>query len=1173
MRNLCLLLLVILTVYVSPVAADVKTIGDFGRLDNWTGLAVSRQQTPDGDVSASLVVPGIATFEYTEPKTYLGWETPTFADMLDEICVEDWFEYRHVEFQVMLPDDRAFEIECTIYPLQIGRPDYMESLSSKAVVKGKGWQKVLLSLRDFDYKHHQGLFWRFIQGVSITGAFTEGSKDGEVFISQMRLKKGKLLSLSSPVKSKPVKPGQTAVYEVSVTNESNQPRQVTLLLEETAWEACPAELSQTQMVLAPWESQKVSLTVTMTERVAVGGRERRKVTAIPDARADLKEDIHFITVRYRPHPYLLHTDAGWKEVKKKAQTCEWAKRARQSYIDSAHGWRVPKIGKGHYCYALNQARNVANCAIAWKLSGDETLAAKVIKFLRDFTEPKTGYPSKLRSNSGTHVHQGMFFVQVARAYDLLYDRLTPQDHERMEQTMRLYSHWVNPDILTGDGNNHQVSIVGGALLNSLAMQDFAEVQRYLYGAGGYLDLMGTGILDDGNYFEGTANYNVLVANVGNSIAIAFEPWGMDVKNWKIPPKYGKYVMVSDWAMRGHFLGMSFERQGPANRNYRQLKDLWDTVLLMSDYRGVVFPTGDSVAIDLTGGHDDSGFELAYYLWRDPAYVPVIRKIKKRSLLYGVPELPEVADSLGQDSYYSDSVGFVVLRSKAQEPRQRIQAVQRYGTHGGYHGHFDRTSLASLSRFGRSHYGTEASWYGYGSFMFKMWVQTSDSHNMVVVDHRMQQPNDNKRLLFHTGELMQVSAIEIETPWIDPPYGGQTPYKMTMPQEKSWLEGRWLPTPENPRPQGDTGTPTEPVLQRRLVIVTDDYVVMSDYLKGKDEHDFDNLFNCKGLVTLEADQKDFIKHTSQCDANPYSSAQFITDCDWYQTTAPVKASFVLDWSKGDMGGRQSHSEPGIMNVDYYSIWPPQAQLMTANYPETLNVARHLYYTVKGDGLMLAQGKLATWILGKVEIDVDVVSMETLEIETRIEKAKSLKTVFMGNPHIVTTRGKEIMLDNQDFVTVNIASVTKANKDYAGGKVTLFGDNYSRSIAAEPADRSRPGKIVIDLTGKKAARFKATLGGDYPVGGDDIHRKIIATRSTGTEACFLSVIELHENSPVIRSAKAVSNDKVVIERTDGRVETIKIKALDGDGSDISVEITVEKNGRLISSEKTLHTKKQD
>ncbi|MFC1766584.1 hypothetical protein ACFL6U_31465, partial [Planctomycetota bacterium] len=412
---------------------------------------------------------------------------------------------------------------------------------------------------------------------------------------------------------------------------------------------------------------------------------------------DLKEEITFITVRALPHPYLIHNEAGWQAVIQKAETYDWAAQARQRTIDNARRWRVPNIGTGPYCSRKNDASSAANCAIAWKLSDDETLAQKVIQFLRNFSDPKTGYPTKIRACDGTHVHQGMFFVDIARAYDLVYDKMTAQDHQQMEQTLRLYSHWVNPDLRTGDGNNHQVSITAGALLNALAMQDFAEVDRYLYGKGGYLDLMGAGILDDGNYFEGTIGYNTLVANAGNAIVLAFEAWDMDVKNWKIPAKAGPYVMVSDWAMRGHFLGMSFERQGPATRSTRQLKDLWDAVLRMCDYRGVAFPTGDSVGMGFTGGRGDSGFELAYYLWRDPAYLSIINKSRGRSLLFGVPDLPEATQPLGQESYCADNVGFAVLRSKAEDPRQRIQTVQRYGTHGGYHGHFDRTSLPSIGK--------------------------------------------------------------------------------------------------------------------------------------------------------------------------------------------------------------------------------------------------------------------------------------------------------------------------------------------------------------------------------------------------------------------------------------------------------------------------------------------
>ncbi len=1146
--------------------AEVLNVGDFQRLDHWSGLAASDRKTPAGDPVAILKAPGRAAFEYTEPKTYVGWETPAFSDLLDEVAVENWFDYRYLEFEVQLPDAQAAEIEVTLYPLKIGRPDYQASVSSSIRLKGAGWQQVLLPLRDFDFKHHQGAFWRVIKGVSIDCACR-----GEVLIGQPRIKTGKAVSLTSAVKSKPVEPGETAVYDLVVENESGVPRQVALRVEESGWEACPATLSETQFELAPGERKTVSLSVEMNASVAPGGRESRTVGVVPDGRGDLREALRFITVRRLPHPYLLHTEAGWRDVAQKAETVDWARDARDELVAAARKWRVPSIGTGTYCYSLSAAQEMAECAIAWKLSGDEGLAEKALQFLKDFSNPETGYPTKIRSNKGAHVHQGMFFIHLARGYDLLYDHegLAPRDHRNLERCFRLYSHWVDADLMTGDGNNHQAGLVAGALLNSLVMQDFSEVERYLHGTGGYVDLLGQGILDDGHYFEGTANYNILTANLANSVAIAFDPWGMEVKNWKIPAKYGKYVMVSDWAMRGEFLGMNFERQGPSTRTYRSLKDLWDAVLPMADYRGVVFATSDSVSIDLTSGKNEAGFgyDMAYYMWRDPAYVPLLQRMKKRDLLYGVVDLPAVDGALGAESYCADNIGFAVLRSKAagRPERERIQTVQRYGTHGGYHGHFDKTSLASLSRFGRFHYGTEASWYGYWSFMFKMWVQTSDAHNMAVVDHRMQKPADNRRILFHSGDLMQVSATEIETEWIDPPYGGQTPYALKMPEEKTWQEGRWLPTPENPRPQGDTGTPSEPILQRRLIVTTDDYVLMADYLKGTQPHDFDNLFNCKGLVDLSAGTKRFVKHTAQCDPDPYGSAQFITDCNWYETAGTVKAGFVLDWSKGEMGGRQSCSEPGVMNVDYYSLWPKQAGVMVGNYAESLEVARQLFYRVTGDGQLLAEGQFAPWILGKAVLDLEVGGVETLAIETRVEKAKSPKTVFLGNPQLLDAAGRPIPFDVE---TDNVAETAGENLDYAGGAVTLFGEHYATSLAAEPNDRKKSGVLRIDLTGKNAVRFKAVLGGDYPVGGDDIHRKIIATRSSGKEARFLSAVELHEDRPVIESIVAHGADDIEVVRTDGKVDRFKISGLEGPA--VAVEMTVEEGGRITASEKTSNRK---
>ena len=98
------------------------------------------------------------------------------------------------------------------------------------------------------------------------------------------------------------------------------------------------------------------------------------------------------------------------------------------------------------------------------------------------------------------------------------------------------------------------------------------------------------------------------------------------------------------------------------------------------------------------------FEIAYYVYRDPAYAAVIKRGGgKRDLLYGVPELPEKTPELFRDSAFADNVGLAMLRSQTPDRpiREQIQAVLHYGTHGWAHGHFDRTDLLSLMRYGRS----------------------------------------------------------------------------------------------------------------------------------------------------------------------------------------------------------------------------------------------------------------------------------------------------------------------------------------------------------------------------------------------------------------------------------------------------------------------------------------
>ena len=145
--------------------------------------------------------------------------------------------------------------------------------------------------------------------------------------------------------------------------------------------------------------------------------------------------------------------------------------------------------------------------------------------------------------------------------------------------------------------------------------------------------------------------------------------------------------------------MAFGKFGPLKQNTIDIKRMWDGILLYPDYRGVMFGMGDGHEQVLSGDQ----FELAYYVFRDPRYASLLKRSEKRSLIYGVPDLPEETPEIAGLSGYSDNAGIAVLRSqtKNRSQREQLQVALKYGTHGSYHGHFDRISLLSMMRYGRS----------------------------------------------------------------------------------------------------------------------------------------------------------------------------------------------------------------------------------------------------------------------------------------------------------------------------------------------------------------------------------------------------------------------------------------------------------------------------------------
>ena len=72
--------------------------------------------------------------------------------------------------------------------------------------------------------------------------------------------------------------------------------------------------------------------------------------------------------------------------------------------------------------------------------------------------------------------------------------------------------------------------------------------------------------------------------------------------------------------------------------------------------------------------------------------------------------------------------------------------------------------------------------------------------------------------------------------------------------------------------------------------------------------------------------------------------------------------------------------------------------------------------------------------------------------------------------------------------------------------------------------------------------------------------------GSAARFLTVIEPYEDQPAVKSAEALSADKLRVELADGRVQEIEIKNIEGDGKNIQVNLTETRDGKILRQEST-------
>ena len=1068
----------------------------------------------------------------------------------------DWQQTKGLRFECYCDGKQAETLEVSFLS--------NNKVTGKAVlaVSGKGWQTVMLPWNRFDTNSAELVAaLRRMKRVTIQSS----SSNMHLKVRSVEAVRGEVIALESAVRGCAAEAGGHVAYTFTATNVTRHVQSVALSVPTKGWEMMTTELEPQVFTLNPGESRECRMMVSIDKGLPAGNREHQLVQAIVNGTTSTTDEIEFVTAVTLPAPNILLTQKRWDEVREKVKHYDWARKAQEDYLAKADNWTVPQITTrlsgdndqlGPHIFHTPEEHGLMAAAISYQLTGERCYAEKVQTFMRRLCDPERGYLKTLRGCSQSFVQEGHFFQHIAMAYDAVLPSgvFTATDKQQIEAVFRKFIDVVRFQEEQGAINNWKLSEMCGALYCALALQDWSLAEELLYHPSMIVDHLSHGVMNDGFWYECSVGYNVWCATEFSQVALAIEPWGEDLIHRRVPMGATPwYSLMPDFKKGAAIYGVNFHKWGPVTKNSVCIKDMWDAIPRFADYRGVMFAVNDAQETMVAG----ESYELAYYLYRDPEYASIIRRGSSRDLLYGVPELPDVESTMDKQSAYADNIGIINLRSQKKDrpQREQIQASLHYGTHGGFHGHFDRASFLGMMRYGRSFFNPEMVWYGYPSYMYKFYVQASMDKNMVVVDDKMQLPRESHRKMFQAGDKIQVAMVETISPWANPPYGGME-YDwaggMTF-QQKMWSEGRSICEAEDHPAYGAITGETEPILQRRLMVVTDDYIVLADYLKGEREHTFDNLLQMKGFQGLDARQKAELRHDGQMVNDCRSAAQFITDCQWWQTHGTVTARFSTGFGKGydNEGNRCPFSDDGSLHINVFAAWPRSAEVMVGTQPEPIDVQQQVSWLVVGDNKVLAEGKSGIWILGEQPLDVSVKGIRRLSLRVSSEGNKR-NTLFWGNGVITTADGKNLRLKDLPAKYNNVLPVPFKDKDYYGGDIKIAGVLMNDALPAQPKEKAQESMIEIDLGDMMADRLKVTLGGDFPLGDEAPRRKTLAVRSRGTEARFLTVIEPFEKVGMVDRVEALDANRLTVWLRDGRQQQIVISGLEGDGNHAKADL---------------------
>ena len=236
-------------------------------------------------------------------------------------------------------------------------------------------------------------------------------------------------------------------------------------------------------------------------------------------------------------------------------------------------------------------------------------------------------------------------------------------------------------------------------------------------------------------------------------------------------------------------------------------------------------------------------ECAYRAYGDAAVQAMLTDTPIwESVLFGrkpdrrVPPAPRSSEVL-------HSAGHAILRTAGEAG---LSAAVTFGPYGGFHGHFDKLSFV-LFGYGRE-LGVDpgrAANQAYRLPIHRNWYKATISHNAVLVDGQSQQPAEGKLEFFDSTN--RYTAVTVSC---DAAYPG--------------------------------------VKHRRMLCLTESYLVVLDNLSANQEHRFDWLYHNRGTGVRCEDAKQ-----EGAEPNPIAGLEYIKNLRAGKTDANIKVQFDMN----------------------------------------------------------------------------------------------------------------------------------------------------------------------------------------------------------------------------------------------------------------------------------------